>query len=142
MYTALLHTHSGLRYLILALLLFTILKSIIGWFQKSSYGKLDDKLALFTMISIHIQLIAGIALYIVSPKVHLTDMSATMKNSLLRYFTVEHLLMMLIVVALVTIGRVASKKKVLDVQKHKTVAIYYGISLVLILVTVYVMMPS
>lgn len=142
MYTALLHTHSGLRYLILALLLFTIFKSFIGWFQKSNYGKFDDKLALFSMIFIHIQLIAGIAMYIVSPKVQLADMASTMKNSLLRYYTVEHLLMMLIVIALVTVGRIVSKKKALDVQKHKTIAIYYGISFVLILVTVYMMMPS
>jgi len=50
--------------------------------------------------------------------------------------------MMLIVIALITIGRVSSKKKLNDIQKHKTVAVYYGISLILILVTVYVMMPN
>ena len=68
-------------------------------------------------------------------------MALAMKTQFVRYYTVEHLLMMLIVVALVTVGRIASKKKALDLQKHKSIAIYYGLSLILILVTVYVMIP-
>lgn len=142
MYTGLFHTHSGMRYLILAVLVFAIAKALGGWMRKSTYGKLDNSLAFWTMLFIHIQFLVGIVLYFMSPKVMLNDMALAMKTPLIRYYTVEHLLMMLIVIALVTIGRIASKKKAFDVQKHKTIAIYYGSALILILVTVYVMMPS
>lgn len=141
MYTAFLHAHSGLRYLILALLIFIFFKSLFAWLQKTDYRKIDDKLAFFTMIFIHIQLIIGLALYFISPKVIFTDMANTMKNPLLRYFTVEHILLMLIVVALVTVGRIVSKKKVISVHKHKIISIYFGLSLLLIILTVYVMIP-
>lgn len=141
MYTALLHTHSGFRYLILALLILTFFKSLFAWLQKKEYQKIDDKLALFTMIFVHIQFIIGLALYFISPKVAFTDMANTMKNSMLRYFTVEHIFLMLIVVTLVTLGRTVSKKKLLEVQKHRTTAIYFGLSIVLIVLTVYVLIP-
>ena len=42
-------------------------------------------------------------------------MATTIKVTALRYYAVEHLLMMLIVVALVTIGRVVLKRKSLDI---------------------------
>jgi len=142
MYTGLLHTHSALRYIILIVLVLAIFKAISGWQQKSNYGKFEDKLALFSMIFIHLQLVVGIGLYFMSPKVMLSDMATAMKIPAIRYYTVEHLLLMLIVVALVTIGRIASKKKSLDYLKHKTIAIYYGLAALLILVTVYWMMPS
>lgn len=142
MYTGLLHTHSGLRYLVLAILVFTIFKAIRGWLKKSNYGKFDNQLAFFSMLLIHFQLLVGLFLYFVSPKVILTDMAVTMKNPVLRYYSVEHVLIMLVVVALVTIGRIASKKKVIDFQKHKTIVIYFGLSLLLILITVYGMMPN
>lgn len=142
MYTGLLHTHSALRYIILIVLVLAVFKAISGWQQKSNFGKLEDKLAFFSMIFIHLQLVIGLILYFVSPKVMLSDMATAMKIPAIRYFTVEHLLMMLIVVALVTIGRISSKKKSHEYLKHKTNAIYFGLALLLILVTVYWMMPS
>jgi hypothetical protein len=141
MYTGLLHTHSALRYIILIVLVLAVFKAISGWQQKSNHGKFEDKLSLFSMIFIHLQLLVGFVLYFVSPKVMLSDMALAMKTPLVRYYTVEHVLMMLIVAALITIGRIASKKKTTDLQKHKVISIYYGLSLVLILLTVYVMMP-
>lgn len=141
MYSALLHTHSGLRYTILVVLVLAIFKGISGWQQKTNYTKFDNQLALFSMIFIHLQLVVGLILYFVSPKVILTDMATTMSNPIMRYYTVEHILLMLIVVALVTVGRIASKKKTVDYLKHKTIAIYYGLALLLILVTVYSLKP-
>ena len=142
MYTGLFHTHSALRYIILIVLVLAVFKAISGWQQKSNYGKLEDKLSFFSMIFIHLQLVVGFILYFVSPKVMLGDMALAMKTPAIRYYTVEHLLMMLLVVALVTIGRIVSKRKSLDYLKHKTIAIYYGLALLLILVTVYWLMPS
>lgn len=141
MYTGLFHTHSMMRYFILAVLILAILKSIGGWMRKSEYDKFDNRLAFFAMLFVHLQIVLGFVMYFLSPKVMIDNMALAMKTPLVRYYTVEHVLMMLIVAALITIGRVVSKKKATDLQKHKVISIYYGLSLVIILVTVYVMMP-
>ena len=142
MYTALFHTHSLMRYFILAVLIFAVLKSIGGWMQKSEYDKFDSRLAFFAMLFVHLQIVIGFVMYFLSPKVMVDNMAAAMKSPLTRYYTVEHVLMMLIVAALITIGRIVSKKKATDLQKHKLISIYYGLSLAIIIITVYVMMPA
>ena len=142
MYIGLLHTHSDLRYLILALLLFTFLKALLGWISKADYKSTDNRLAFWTMLLVHLQIVVGFVLYFLSPKVGLANLADSMKDTSTRYYTVEHISLMLLVALLISLGRVFSKKKTLSVQKHKTISIYYGMSLVIILLTVYVMMPA
>jgi hypothetical protein len=62
-----------------------------------------------------------------------------MKNAALRYFAVEHSLMMLIAVVLITIARIGTKKLAVDQAKHKRMLILNSLALVVIIVTVYVM---
>ncbi len=142
MYIGLLHTHSGLRYLILALLLFTFLKALIGWLSKADYKTTDSRLAFWTMLMVHFQIVIGFVLYFLSPKVGLANLADSMKDTSMRYYTVEHISLMLLVAVLISVGRIFSKKKISAIQKHKVISIYYGLSLVIILLTVYLMMPA
>ena len=63
MYQGLIHFHSMWRYVVLVLLLLAILKSLAGWFGNKEHTNGDAKLALFAMISLHIQLLVGLILY-------------------------------------------------------------------------------
>lgn len=130
------HLHSGWRYVVLALVLISIITAFAGWFGKNNYTNGNRKLNLFSMISMHIQLLIGLALYFMSPKVMLGDFGATMKNAVARYWTVEHALMMIIAIVLITIGHSKSKKAI-GYNKHKVVAIFYTISFVVVLVAIY-----
>ncbi len=56
-----------------------------------------------------------------------------MKNSMLRFYAVEHILVMLIALALIHIGKSKAKKAKTDVRKHKISAIFFTIAFVLIL---------
>jgi hypothetical protein len=56
-----------------------------------------------------------------------------MKNADLRFYVIEHIMVMLIALVLVHIGRSKAKKAHTDISKHKTSAIFYTIGLVLIL---------
>ena len=56
-----------------------------------------------------------------------------MGNSASRLLAIEHPLMMLIAIVLITIGWSKHKKKTEDSSKFKTFAIFYGLALVLIL---------
>lgn len=136
MYTFLLKFHSGFRYLVLLLLVLTIVQALVGWFGKKPYSETNRKLNLFGLIFAHIQLLVGLILYFYSPFVKLGEMAATMKDASLRYWTVEHLVMMIFAVVLITVGHSKSKKAADAVLKHRTVAIFYGLALVIILAAI------
>ena len=123
--------HSGFRYIVFVLVLAAIIQSLLGWLGKKPYTELNRKLNLFALISAHTQLLIGIVLYFLSPLVQFN--SGTMKNDTTRYFTVEHWVMMIIAIVLITIGHSKSKKTVLPEGKHKTIAIYYIIAFLVIL---------
>ncbi|MEO8886751.1 MAG: cytochrome B [Mucilaginibacter sp.] len=132
-YNIIQHLHSGFRYVVLVLLILAIIQSLIGWINKSPYTEGNRKINLFTLISVHTQLLIGIVLYIISPMVRFN--SETMKNSTLRYFAVEHWVGMVIAIVLITIGHSKSKKIVLPEVKHKTIALYYLIALLIVVGT-------
>jgi heme A synthase len=128
MYNGLSHAHSGLRWVVLVLLI----AAIVHAFMKKDVG-LDNqnrKLAMFAMISVHVQLLIGLVLYFISPKVQFGG--EMMSNTVVRFYTVEHLLGMLLAIAVITIGYSKGKKT----ESFKPILIYYLIGLVLILVSI------
>jgi len=116
------------------LLIAAIIQSLLGWLNRKPYTELNRKINLFTLISAHTQLLIGIVLFFISPNVQFN--ANTMKNDTTRYFTVEHWVMMLIAIVLITIGYSKSKKIVMPESKHRTVAIYYLVGLLIIIGTI------
>jgi len=135
MYQGLLHTHILLRYFILIMIVVVIVMAAVGILKKKPYGKLDNKFSLYLLIFTHLQLVAGLILYFVSSRVQFN--SETMKKPELRYWAVEHITGMLLVVALITIGRISSKKLSLDAAKHRRLLVFNGVALVLIIAIIY-----
>lgn len=134
MYSGLLHGHSGLRYLVLILLVVVIVRSLAGFLRNKPFSQLDNALSLGLLITTHIQLLLGLVLYFVSPFVQFGE--NTMKDSGIRYWTVEHLVGMLIAVVLITIARTTSKKMTESLAKYKRLAIFNGIALLIIVATI------
>ena len=86
------------------------------------------------MISCDVQLLIGLVLYFISPfGVAAFSGGNAMKDPALRYFAVEHPLVMLIAIVLVHIGRSRSKKLHSDPARHKAALLFYGIALLLML---------
>ena len=135
MYTGLLHTHSLLRYFILIALVVVIVKAVIGLTQNQPYGKWDNKFSLYLFIFTHMQLLAGLILYFVSPFVKFG--STTMSDKVTRYWTVEHIFAMLIAVVLITLARTTSKRMSNDAAKHKRMAIFNFVALVVIVAMIW-----
>jgi len=133
MYNGLLHAHSGLRWVVLILLLVAIFNAFSK--KKSGlYSEGDRKLALFTMISVHIQLLIGLVLYFISPLVVFS--SESMGNTIQRFYLVEHISLMLVAIVLITIGHSKSKKAIADSKKFGAIATFYLIGLILILASI------
>lgn len=134
MYTGLFHTHSLLRYFILIALVVVIIKAILGLMNKQPYGKWDNKLGLYLFIFTHMQLLIGLILYFVSPFVKFGP--DTMSDKTTRYWTMEHIVMMLIAVVFITLARTTSKRMATDEGKHKRMLIFNGIALAIIVATI------
>lgn len=134
MYNGLLHAHSGLRWIVLILIVWALVKAVTGYTGKKEYGKSDRLSALFAMIFTHIQLLVGLILYFISPKVSFE--SGVMQNSVLRFFTLEHILLMVVAIALITVGFSTAKRATDSITKHKKIAVYYGIGLLLMLISI------
>ncbi len=136
MYTFLLKSHSGFRYLVLLLVCLAIVRAFIGWFGNKPYTETDRKFNLFALIFSHIQLLLGIVLYFYSPFVKMGDMANTMKDATLRYWTVEHAVMMIFAVVLVTVGHAKAKKAQEAILKHRTIAIFYTLAILMVLAAI------
>ena len=132
MYSGLVHAHSGLRWIALFLLAAAVVVAISKWQGKSGYTDGNRKLYLFTLIAIHTQLIIGLILYFISPKVDFSMLS----EKLYRFYTVEHTTGMLIAIILITIGYSLSKRALDTTRKQRLIGIYYGLGLLLILASI------
>lgn len=132
LYNILVRTHSGLRWVVLALLVAAVISAFLKWQRRDEYTSSDNRLYLFAFISTHIQLTLGLILYFISPKVNFGMVS----DKLYRFFTIEHLVGMLIAVVLITIGRGRSRRAPGPINKHKTVFIFYLIGLLIILASI------
>ena len=129
-----LHAHSGLRWILLVLLVVSIVNAYKKWKGNEDFTAIDNKLSLFTLITAHIQLLLGLGLFFTSIKVALSGLD--MSNAIARFFTVEHTLGMLIAIVLITLGRIQSKKILDSALKHKKIFTMFLIALILILVSI------
>ena len=136
MYSTVQFIHSWWAYLVLIVLIIASVNSLIGYFSKKEYGANDFRISLFTLIVSHIQLLIGLILYFIAPYFQAfseAGMGGVMKDSTLRLYLVEHPLIMIISVVLITIGYSKHKKKLTSRPKFKTLAIFYTLALIFVL---------
>ncbi|APU67969.1 MAG: hypothetical protein ABGW91_04695 [Christiangramia sp.] len=136
MYEVVQFIHSYWAYLVLFMLLIASFNAIIGFVTNKEYGSTNFQIALFTLIVSHIQLLIGIVLYFSAPYFKMwaeEGMGGVMSDSTLRLYNVEHPLMMIIAIALITIGYSKHKKKLTSKPKFKTLAIFYTLALIVVL---------
>lgn len=128
MYKGLLDLHNVLRWLILLFLLVALLQS----FAKSPGVR---KSSLWLMICAHLTLLVGLYQWFTGAlglkMIQSIGFSAVMKDSVARFWAVEHIAGMLIAIILITIGR--GKAKVLN---YKAASWLFLIALIIILATI------
>lgn len=129
--TALIHIHSFVAWTLLVLLLVSIVSSFSAKRKGTSFGQPYKRIFLVTMILSHIQLALGFILYFTSSKVEFSGQ--TMSEDLYRFFTLEHPLLMIVAVILVTIGYTRSRKAAEDRKGFNRIFVFYLIALGLIL---------
>lgn len=131
MYPILVHLHSGLRWVVLLTLILAIIQTAGKLSGNNSFTDKDKKMPLFAFISCHLQLLFGLILYLISPRVIFS--AAAMKDAASRFFLVEHTSMMILAIILISVGYIRAKKSAPDKKAFKTIFWFYLIGLLLIL---------
>lgn len=133
MYIGIKHLHSAFAYLVLLALIVVIGYSLFKLIKKGSFTEKVRKSVLVVLICSHLQLLFGLVLYTISP-VGISSLSSdAMGDSMLRLYTLEHPILMIAAIALITIGYIKAKKPGDDARRLRTVVVYYSIALVLML---------
>lgn len=135
MYNALVHAHSGLRWIALGLLLYAIFNAVKSQ-TSGKYEKKDKMINLFAMVFLHIQLLIGLGLFFINDMSKVSYSEGWMKNGMLRFFGLEHILGMLLAITIITIGRKKAEKMTGTRDKHRKIMVFYTIGLILVLASI------
>lgn len=139
MYGIFLPLHNILRWVVLALALFAIVRALIGWLGKKEWGALDARAGLWFTIAMDVQFLVGLILYVFLSPLTLTalqNFGGAMQNTTMRFFAVEHVTLMIVALALAHMGRAFSRKAQTAPAKHQRAALWFGLALLAMLVAI------
>lgn len=138
MYALLLTIHSWLRWLVLAALAYTLLRSYHGLIKKRTFSLLDNVSNNSTVKIVQIQFLVGLALYAFSPIVRyfLQNFGTAVHERDPRFFGMEHITMMFIAVAVISVGFEKANKKATDRERFMTISIWFTVCLIIIFLSI------
>ena len=139
MYQIVLAIHNILRWVVLVLAIVAIVRAYLGWFGKREFTETDRRVGVYFSISIDIQLLLGLILYLfLSPitRTAFQDFSSAMAITDIRFFAAEHILMMILAAILVHVGTFLSKRATSDVSKHRRAAIWFSLAVLVVIAAI------
>jgi len=117
------------------LTLIIIFRSIKGIMLKNEIRSIDQKLPLFVLGFLYLQLALGILLYFIHiddySQIENADQAVTAINT--RFWALEHFLMMFFALVLSHIGFIYSKNLKSNLRFHKKNLLFYGLICILIM---------
>lgn len=124
----LLFAHSLLRYLVLLAVAYGGITHLVGFLRGTPILTIERTGTIIALALCHLQLGLGLTLYLIRSSSY-----ADMAQPYQRFWKFEHIGIMLVAIALVTIGRILSKRAKEESGKQIRIAIFYLIALALIL---------
>lgn len=111
--------------------------SLYGWVKGMQYRSFANKLRKLFISLLYLDLVLGIVLYFFLQKPSdVMNAEQAMRFSSLRFWAIQHFSNMMFVVILGAIGNEFIKRINTDEKKYKYSAMYFGISTVIIVVSV------
>lgn len=132
MYPWLLALHSVVRWIVILAGLWAVVRA----FRGGTWSATDEAAGKWYGISLDVQFLLGLLLYGIFSPVTFTafaSMAAAMRDATLRFFVLEHVVLAVAALALAHIGKTRIRRQPTDAAKFRTAAIFYTISLVLVL---------
>jgi len=139
MYSAILVSHIIISILLILLVLYIVIRSFFGVIGKVSFSKFQDiQLSVVAVIFLYLELILGIllyAIYINKLETLITQANANAYFSA-RFWAVEHAILMFFAIIFGHLGLVYAKNLSEDKQKFQKNLLYFGLSSVLIFISI------
>jgi hypothetical protein len=129
--------HSVLRWVVILAGAVAVGRAVSALTTGAPWTDRDDRAGRFFLISFDLQVMVGVAMYFfVSPITVgvLGDMGAAMRNTVTRFWAVEHAAGMVVAVLLAHVGRVLSRRAVEPRTKHMRATVFYILALLLVFV--------
>jgi hypothetical protein len=139
MYPLLLTLHSWLRWIVVIVGVIAVARFALGWGGRRAWQGLDGRLAVVLPTLLDIQLLVGLLLYFFASPITagaLRNFGAAMGNAVTRFFAVEHLLLMVIALALAHVGGVLVKQRRADPARFRLATVLFGLAIVVILAAI------
>lgn len=137
-YTIILLLHSWWRWVVVISLLYSLYLAYSGWLGAKAFTNFDNTLRHSVATIAHIQLLFGLVLYGISPIIayFLSHVSEAVHIREIRFFGLEHTLTMFFTISIITVGSMIAKRKTSDRSKFRTIALWYTIAFILIIVAI------
>jgi hypothetical protein len=136
MYMVTLAAHNILRWVVVVLAAYALVRMFAGLFGKKEFTETDRKSLSFYTISMDIQLLIGLLLYFVLSPITtsaLGNFGAAMRDSNLRFFAVEHISVMIVAVILAHVASMMVKRATTSASKFRRGAIWGTLSVLALL---------
>lgn len=139
MYSAILISHIVISILLILLAIYIVIRSFFGVFRIINFSTFQDiKLPIVAVIFLYLELILGFllyAIYINKLEILITQENANAYFSA-RFWAVEHAILMIFAIIFGHLGLVYAKNLKEDGQKFKKNLLYFGLSFVLIVISI------
>lgn len=136
MYSILLILHSLLRWAVLASLLYAIVRAYQGYTARLAFTPMDNSVRHWTATLVHLQLVFGFTLYMISPVVQAFRQQGLQARGPLAFFGLVHISLMLLAVILITIGSAMAKRQSEDRLKFRTMLLWFSAGLIVIFLAI------
>jgi Na+-driven multidrug efflux pump len=136
MYARVLALHSVVRWIVVVLGVVAAVRAVRGQSGRQRWTAADENVGLGFTIALDVQLLLGLALFLfLSPLTTLAvhDLGMAMKTRALRFWTVEHPLLMMAAVVLAHVGRVRTRRTEDSLLRHRAAAMFFGLAVLLVL---------
>lgn len=117
--------HNIVRWVVLLAIIFALYRAYTGWLGKKSWESADRMAGMIFTSSIDVQLLLGIILMFLRG----------FTNIQMRFY-MEHIGMMFLAVILGHVGSAVSKKADADIDKHRKAAIWFTVTVLVILASI------
>lgn len=135
MYQGLLDLHNVVRWAVLVLGLIALVRAWSGALAGGRFTPDQARIGRWFSLAFDVQVLLGLVLYFALSPITtgaLRDFGAAMQDSAVRFYAVEHALMMVVAAVLVHVGLARAKKT----DKAMPAAIFYTLAVVLVLVAI------
>jgi hypothetical protein len=131
--------HNLVRWLVILFAILALVRAFRGWLKGLRWEKSDDRAGILYTSFLDTQFLLGLILYFLfsqwTPQLF-ANFSAGMQNPVVAFFGLEHVIPMIIAIVAAHMGRALSRKAADAAVKHRTTAVWFSISVVLILVAI------